>query len=247
MTQPLIEIKKLSKRFMDNDVLKGIDMSIFKGDSLAIIGGSGQGKSVFLKCLIGLLEPDSGEILYEGSLVSGINKKRVLNTFGVVFQGAALFDSLPIWENISFKFKYSDQYTSEARRRIATQNLELVGLSKSILDLFPSELSGGMQKRVGIARAIAAKPKILFFDEPTAGLDPIMSNNINTLIRSIINELGSTAITISHDINSILEIADKVALLDNGNINWKGKIEEFKTSKNKKIMNFIAPGSTNQD
>ena len=241
MKKPLIETKNLCKTFFENEVLKNVNISIYKGESIAIIGGSGQGKSVFLKCLTGLMEPDSGEIRYEGSLLKGIRNKNLLSTFGVVFQGAALFDSLPIWENISFKFKYSGKYSEEERRIIAIQNLELVGLSDGILDLYPSELSGGMQKRVGIARAIATKPKILFFDEPTAGLDPIMSNTINKLIRSIINELGSTAITISHDVTSIIKIADKVALLENGHIAWNGSVNEFKKSQNKKIMNFIAP------
>ena len=241
MKKLLIQTKNLSKNFFDNEVLKNVNISVYQGDSLAIIGGSGQGKSVFLKCLTGLIEPDAGEILYEGLLLKGIRKKQLSSAFGVVFQGAALFDSLPIWENISFKFKYSGKYSEDERRVLAIQNLELVGLSESIMDLFPSELSGGMQKRVGIARAIASKPKFLFFDEPTAGLDPIMSSTINKLIRSIINELGSTAITISHDVTSIIEIADQVALLDNGHIEWAGSIDEFKKSQNKKIMNFIAP------
>ena len=244
MKKPVIQTKNLVKKFVDNEVLKGISMSIYERDSLAIIGGSGQGKSIFLKCLTGLIEPDTGEILYEGSLLTGSHKQKLLSTFGVVFQGAALFDSLPIWENISFKFKYLGRHTAKERRQLAIQNLELVGLPKNTLDLYPSELSGGMQKRVGIARALATKPKILFFDEPTAGLDPIMSNTITKLIRNVIRELGLTSITISHDVNSIVEIADKVALLHNGTIEWTGTIIEFKKTKNKKITNFIAPDSS---
>ena len=244
MKQPQIQIKGLSKSFIDNNIFNGIDLSVDKGESLAIIGGSGQGKSVLLKCIVGLIVPDSGTIYFEGSPLTGKNKKKFINSFGILFQGAALFDSLPIWENISFKFKYLGSYSLNDRRIIAEKKLELVGLSNKILDLYPSELSGGMQKRVGIARAIAANPKILFFDEPTSGLDPIMSNTITKLIRDLIKELGSTAVTISHDLNSIRVIADKLALLHEGKIEWSGTLKSFEKTQNKNIREFIEPGST---
>ena len=244
MINPILQITGLSKRFIANEIFEGIDISINDGKSLAIIGGSGQGKSVLLKCIVGLIKPDSGEIFYEGSLLRGKHKQKFMNSFGIVFQGAALFDSLPIWENISFKFKYSKSHSAKERRQLAAEKLDLVGLPRSSLDLYPSELSGGMQKRVGIARAIATKPKNLFFDEPTAGLDPIMANTISTLIREVIQELGSTAITISHDLNSIRKIADDVALLHKGRIEWNGPIKAFEKSTNTNIKEFISPGST---
>ena len=244
MKLTFLQTRNLSKKFNKNEVLKNIDITVDRGQSLAIIGESGQGKSVLLKCIIGLIQPDSGKIFFEGSLLQGQNKQEFFNNFGIVFQSAALFDSLPLWENISFKFKYSKTHSTEERRAIAKEKLELVGLAQSNLDLYPSEISGGMQKRVGIARAIATNPKILFFDEPTSGLDPIMSNNISKLIRTIVEELGSTAITISHDLNSIRMIADRVALLKEGKIEWNGTIQQFETSTNLTIREFISPGST---
>ena len=188
MNPPVIQAQGLSKRFVNNEVFNDINLSVNKGKSLAIIGGSGQGKSVLLKCIVGLMQPDTGKILFDGEPLQGKHKQKFFDSFGIVFQGAALFDSIPVWENISFKFKYSGTHSIKARRKIASQKLDLVGMPSSNLDLYPSELSGGMQKRVGIARAIATEPKILFFDEPTSGLDPITSNTINNLIRFIIKE-----------------------------------------------------------
>lgn len=244
MSQALIETKALSKKFDDKDILNRVDLIIEKGKNLAIIGGSGQGKSVLLKCIVGLIEPDSGQIFFKGSLLTKKDKRLLMNSFGILFQGAALFDSMPIWENISFQFKYTGALSSKERRHLANQKLELVGLPKSTADRFPSELSGGMQKRVGIARAIAAEPKILFFDEPTSGLDPIMSNTINNLIKGVVKELGSTAVTISHDLKSIRAIADNVALLHEGSIDWCGTIQEFELTSNVNIKEFIEPATT---
>ena len=244
MINPLIQTKALSKRFIGNQVLNDIDISVDRGKSLLIIGGSGQGKSVLLKCIVGLIKPDTGSIFYKGSLLEGKHKKTFMNSFGIVFQGAALFDSLPVWENISFKYKHSGLHSAEERRQLAAQKIELVGLPKSSLDLYPSDLSGGMQKRVGIARAISTNPKIIFFDEPTSGLDPITSNTINKLIRGIIKELGSTTITISHDLNTVRAIADSVALLNQGKIEWNGTLNSFEKSKNKNVRKFIAPETT---
>ena len=244
MKYEILKIEKLSKSFSKIKVLRGIDISVSEGESLAIIGGSGQGKSVLLKCILGLIQPDSGTRYFQGTSLDGKHLKSFIDNIGILFQGSALFDSLPVWENISFKYKYLGSHSTEERYKLSRQKLDLVGLPSSTLDLYPSELSGGMQKRVGIARAIAANPKIVFFDEPTSGLDPIMSNTINKLIRTIINEFGATAITISHDLNSIRAIADNVALLHNGKIEWKGTIREFEKSQNLKLREFITPGST---
>ena len=243
MNHDLIKIKGLSKSFVNKDVFNDINLSVAKGQSLTIIGGSGQGKSVLLKCIIGLLKPDYGEIFYEGALINAKNKNLFINDLGILFQGAALFDSLPVWENISFKFKYTGTLTNNERRLLAKQKLDLVGLPESTADLFPSELSGGMQKRVGIARAIAEDTKIIFFDEPTSGLDPIMSNTVNHLIRTIVTDLGKTAITISHDLNSIRLISDTVALLHHGKIEYLGTMADFETTKNINIIQFIKPNS----
>lgn len=245
MTSCLIKIRGLSKTFMNNNVFTNINLSINKGQNLTVIGGSGQGKSVLLKCIIGLIEPDEGELIYDGNLLTKKNSSQFVDDLGILFQGAALFDSLPVWENISFKFKYTGTLSSWDRRRLAKQKLDLVGLPSTTADLFPSELSGGMQKRVGIARAIATNPKILFFDEPTSGLDPIMSNTVNNLIRTIVKDLGNTAITISHDLDSIRLISDTVALLHNGKIDYDGTIEDFETTANPNIKQFINPNSIN--
>ena len=243
MSYDLIKIQGLSKSFIDNNVFSNVTLSVEKGKSLTVIGGSGQGKSVLLKCIMGIIEPDEGEVFYAGNSLSAKNRGQFINDLGVLFQGAALFDSLPVWENISFKFKYTGTLSNKERRYLAQQKLELVGLPDTTADLFPSELSGGMKKRVGIARAIAADPKILFFDEPTSGLDPIMSNTVNNLIRTIVKELGKTAVTISHDLNSIRLISDTVALLHNGKIDYVGTISDFETTKNRNIKQFIKPNS----
>ena len=238
MTDSLIKIKGLSKKFSNKNIFNNVNLSINEGQSLTVIGGSGQGKSVLLKCIVGLLDPDRGEIFYNGNLLNEKNKTLLIDDVGILFQGGALFDSLPVWENISFKFKYSGILSTKGRRNLAKQKLDLVGLSSTTADLYPSELSGGMQKRVGIARAIAADPKIIFFDEPTSGLDPIMSNTINNLIHTIVKDLGKTAVTISHDLHSIRLISDCVALLHNGQIDYEGTIVDFETTENVNIKQF---------
>ena len=238
MSSGVIKIRGLSKSFNENIIFTNINLSIDKGQSLTIIGGSGQGKSVLLKCIVGLIDPDDGVIIFNDSLISKKNKSEFLNDVGILFQGAALFDSLPVWENITFKFKYTGNMSSKDRQHLAKQKLDLVGLPKNTADLFPSELSGGMKKRVGIARAIVGDPKILFLDEPTSGLDPIMSNTINNLIRTIVKEFGKTTVTISHDLRLI---SDTVALLHNGKIDYKGTISDFETTKNSNIKKFINP------
>ena len=238
MTDSLIKIKGLSKKFSNKNIFNNVNLSINEGQSLTVIGGSGQGKSVLLKCIVGLLDPDRGEIFYNGNFLNEKNKTLLIDDVGILFQGGALFDSLPVWENISFKFKYTGILSTKERRNLAKQKLDLVGLSSTTADLYPSELSGGMQKRVGIARAIAADPKIIFFDEPTSGLDPIMSNTINNLIHTIVKDLGKTAVTISHDLHSIRLISDCVALLHNGQIDYEGTIVDFETTENVNIKQF---------
>ncbi len=237
-------MKKLIKLLNYQIVLKGVNLKVHDGKSMVIIGASGQGKSVILKCLLGLTKPNSGKILLNGIDPSSAQKNVILSRVGMLFQGGALFDSLPIWQNVAFRYLHGKQKinASEARK-IAIEKLERVGLKKSFADNFPSELSGGMQKRVALARAIATQPEIIFFDEPTTGLDPIMAQVINDLIRELVVELGVTAVTITHDIQSVRSIADEVALLHDGIIQWSGLLNQLDKSKNKYLKQFIA-GST---
>lgn len=243
MNNILIQTKNLAKSFSNKMVLNEINLSAFEGRNLMIIGNSGEGKSVLLKCILGLIEPDFGQIIYKGKLLDSENRKHFFENVGILFQGSALFDSMPVWENVSFKYKYKGVLSNTERRNLASQKLELVGLPSNVSELYPAELSGGMQKRVGIARALAADPKLVLLDEPTSGLDPIMANVINKLIRKINEELGVTALTISHDLASVQMIADDIALLDSGVINWVGSLKEFKSTENLKIKKFIDPNS----
>ena len=240
----MIDVSDLYKSFGQNHVLKGVNFKVHDGKSMVIIGASGQGKSVILKCLLGLLKPNSGKILLNGVDPNSPQKNIILSKVGMLFQGGALFDSLPVWQNVAFRYLHGNQKinASEAKK-IAIEKLERVGLKKSFADSFPSQLSGGMQKRVALARAIATQPEIIFFDEPTTGLDPIMSQVINNLIRELVVELGVTAVTITHDIQSVRSIADEVAFLHNGIIQWKGFLSQLDKSNNKFLKQFIA-GST---
>ena len=240
----MIEVSDLYKSFDQTHVLKGVNLKVQDGKSMAIIGASGQGKSVILKCLLGLIEPNSGKILLNGIDPNSGQKNIILSKVGMLFQGGALFDSLPIWQNVAFRYLHGKQKINASKaRKIAIEKLERVGLKKSFADNFPSELSGGMQKRVALARAIATQPEIIFFDEPTTGLDPIMAQVINDLIRELVVELGVTAVTITHDIQSVRSIADEVALLHDGIIQWSGLLDQLDNSKNKHLKQFIA-GST---
>ena len=240
----MIEVSDLYKSFDQTHVLKGVNLKVHDGKSMAIIGASGQGKSVILKCLLGLIEPNSGKILLNGIDPNSGQKNIILSKVGMLFQGGALFDSLPIWQNVAFRYLHGKQKIKASKaRKIAIEKLERVGLKKSFADNFPSELSGGMQKRVALARAIATQPEIIFFDEPTTGLDPIMAQVINDLIRELVVELGVTAVTITHDIQSVRSIADEVALLHDGIIQWSGLLDQLDNSKNKHLKQFIA-GST---
>ncbi len=236
----MIELENVHKSFGAKKVLQGVDLSIAKGESMVIIGGSGTGKSVTLKSVLGLVTPDQGRILVDGQDVLQADRDAFLARFGMLFQGAALFDSLTVWQNVAFRLlRGSLKRPKEEARSIAIEKLRRVGMKAEVADLFPSELSGGMQKRVGLARAIAADPEIIFFDEPTTGLDPIMSGVINDLIREIVVEMGATAMTITHDMSSVRAIADKVAMLHDGVIQWTGPIAKLDDSGDPYLDQFI--------
>ena len=236
----MIELTNIHKRFGANKVLQGTTLAVPKGTSLVIIGGSGTGKSVTLKCILGLVKPDSGSIKIDGRDISSGDRDAFLARFGMLFQGAALFDSIPVWQNVAFRLlRGTLKRPLDEAREIAIEKLRRVGLTPDVADKFPAELSGGMQKRVGLARAIAAEPEIIFFDEPTTGLDPIMAGVINELIREIVVEMGATAMTITHDMTSVRAIADTVAMLHDGVIKWSGPVAEMDTSGDPYLDQFI--------
>jgi len=236
----MIELRGLHKSFGQNHVLAGVDLSIERGKSMVIIGGSGTGKSVLLKSILGLITPDQGQILVDGQDVTQADRDAFLARFGMLFQGGALFDSLPVWQNIAFRLmRGSLKRPKDEARDIAIEKLRRVGLKADVADRFPAELSGGMQKRVSLARAVAAEPEIIFFDEPTTGLDPIMSGVINDLIREIVVEMGATTITITHDMTSVRTIADDIAMLHAGRIQWTGPVGDMDQSGDPYIDQFI--------
>ncbi|MDP2517607.1 ABC transporter ATP-binding protein [Shimia thalassica] len=237
----MITFENVHKSFGPKHVLRGVDLEVPKGESMVIIGGSGTGKSVTLKCVLGLLSPDQGTITVDSKDATKGDRDAFLARFGMLFQGGALFDSLTVWQNVAFRLLRGSLKRPKAEaREIAIEKLRRVGLTPDVADLFPSELSGGMQKRVGLARAIAAEPEIIFFDEPTTGLDPIMSGVINDLIREIVVEMGATAMTITHDMTSVRAIADKVAMLHDGVIQWTGPVGEMDTSGDPYLTQFIS-------
>ena len=239
---PKLELKNVKKSFGNKHILRGVDLSIPTGKSLVIIGGSGTGKSVTLKCVLGLLQPDSGSILIDGEETVGISAKerdRMMHKFGMLFQGGALFDSIKVWENVAFGLIHGRNIDRKKAREIAQEKIVAVGLKPEVADLYPAELSGGMQKRVALARAVAASPEIIFFDEPTTGLDPIMADVINDLIKDCVTDLGATALSITHDMASARKIADYIALLHEGKIVWHGAIEELDHSGNEYVDQFI--------
>ncbi len=236
----MIELSGVHKTFGANQVLRGVDLTIAKGTSMVIIGGSGTGKSVLLKCILGLVTPDQGRITLDGQDVTTGDRDAFLARFGMLFQGGALFDSLRIWENVAFRLMRGALKRPKAEaREIAIEKLRRVGLGPHVADQFPAELSGGMQKRVSLARAIAAEPEIIFFDEPTTGLDPIMSGVINDLIREIVTEMGATAMTITHDMSSVRAIADNVAMLHGGKVRWTGPVTEMDATTDPYVQQFI--------
>lgn len=229
----MISVRDLHKSFDGHHVLNGVSLDVAKGESLVVIGGSGTGKSVLIKCILGLLKPDSGQISVDGQ--TRIN----LDQFGMLFQGAALFDSLTVWQNVAFRHIQSGAVRQDARDTAITK-LRRVGLSADVADKYPAELSGGMQKRAGLARAIAADPAIIFFDEPTTGLDPIMAGVINDLIHEIVAEMGATTITITHDMTSVHAIADHVAMLHDGRVQWHGPVSEMAHADDPHLRQFIS-------
>ena len=240
--QPKIQLAGVHKRFGANQVLNGIDLEIMPGESVVVIGGSGTGKSVMLKCVLGLLAADSGSIRVDGQETVGMasaDRSEIMRKFGMLFQGAALFDSLPVWQNVAFGLIQGHGMDLDSAKGIALDKLAAVGLKPEIGDLFPAELSGGMQKRVGLARAIAADPEIVFFDEPTTGLDPIMGDVINDLIVKSVRELGATALSITHDMASARKIADRVAMIYQGRIIWQGPVGEIDRSGSDFVDQFI--------
>jgi len=239
---PKIQLIGVKKRFGPKVVLDGVDLTIDKQSSVVIIGGSGTGKSVTIKSILGILRPDEGTILVDGEDVTHINgaaRDKVMRQFGMLFQGSALFDSLPVWENVAFGLIQGRGVPRAKARDIAIQKLAKVGLTEDVAFLSPAELSGGMQKRVGLARAIAADPEIIFFDEPTTGLDPIMADIINDLIIYTVKDVGATALSITHDMVSARKISDKIAMLYGGKIIWQGPTGEIDRSGNPYVEQFI--------
>jgi phospholipid/cholesterol/gamma-HCH transport system ATP-binding protein len=236
----MIDLANVHKAFGANRVLQGVNLTIPKGTSMVIIGGSGTGKSVLLKSVLGLVRHDAGSITLDGQDVTTAPRDAFLARFGMLFQGGALFDSLKVWENVAFRLmRGPGKLPAAEAREIAIEKLRRVGLQPRVADLLPAELSGGMQKRVGLARAIAAQPEIIFFDEPTTGLDPIMAGVINDLIREIVVEMGATAMTITHDMTSVRAIADNVAMLHDGLIRWTGPVSALDSAPDPYIQQFI--------
>jgi phospholipid/cholesterol/gamma-HCH transport system ATP-binding protein len=237
-----IVINNLTKSFGSKKVLRGINLEVNKGESLVILGGSGSGKSVCIKIIATLMKPSSGSIQIDDQEITDLSSHErddLMIKFGFLFQNGALFDSLTIWENVAFRLIYSKNVSRKEAREIAISKLNSVGLSSKVADLFPAELSGGMQKRASLARAIAADPAIIFFDEPTTGLDPIMADVINDLIIKNSKELGATTISITHDMNSARKIADKIAMLYEGQIIWYGNSKDIDNSGNPYLDQFI--------
>ena len=237
-----IAIENLHKSFGRKVVLDGLNLELREGESLVVIGGSGTGKSVLLRCILGLLEPEQGSIKVDGREVVGMSRhdrEDVLRKFGMLFQNAALFDSLSVWENVAFGLIQGKGMERSAARKIAVAKLAEVGLAPEVGNLSPAELSGGMRKRVGLARAIATEPEILFFDEPTTGLDPIMGDVINDLIVKCVRDLGATALSITHDMASARKIADRIAMIYKGKIIWAGPVSEIDSSDNDYVDQFI--------
>jgi len=239
---PKIRLRGLCKRFGKNVVLDALDLDIPRGRSVVVIGGSGTGKSVMLKCILGLLRPEHGSITIDGEEVVGLRgreRDRILRKFGMLFQSAALFDSLPVWENVAFGLIAGHKMKRGEAKDVAIAKLAMVGLGPEVGMLSPAELSGGMRKRVGLARAIATEPECIFFDEPTTGLDPIMADVINDLIIDCVRELGATTLSITHDMASARKIADEIGMLYQGRIIWLGPVDRIDHSGNPYVDQFI--------
>ena len=242
MAPSKISLRGITKAFGPKKVLRGIDLDVTPGESMVVIGGSGTGKSVLLKCILGLMQPDDGSIKVDGVETVDLGdhgRSQVLRKFGMLFQGGALFDSLRVWENVAFGPIQSDGMPTEQAREVAIAKLGNVGLGPEIGELFPAELSGGMQKRVALARAIAREPEIMFFDEPTTGLDPIMADVINDLIVKCVSDLGATAVSITHDMASARKIGHRIGMLYEGRLIWQGPVADIDCSGNAHVDQFI--------
>ena len=242
MSPPKISLRGVTKAFGAKKVLQGIDLDVATGESVVVIGGSGSGKSVLLKCILGLIRPDTGSIKIDGEESVDLGddgRARTMKKFGMLFQGGALFDSLTVWENVAFGPMQSDGVVPARARKAAIEKLGAVGLGPEICDLRPSELSGGMQKRVALARAIAREPEIIFFDEPTTGLDPIMADVINELIVKCVSDLGATAVSITHDMASARKIGHRIGMLYDGKLIWQGPVADIDRSGNAHVDQFI--------
>ena len=240
--KPVIELKNVYKSFGSKYVLRDFDLSIYKGQSVVVVGQSGMGKSVSIRLVLGLLEADSGSIKINGNEISNFSDKEFYENnkkMGMLFQNGALFDSMTVWENVAFGLINVEKMNPEVARKIAIEKLADVGLTAKVADMMPSELSGGMKKRVGLARAIATNPEIIFFDEPTTGLDPIMSDVINDLIVRCVKQLGATALTITHDIASAKKIADRIVMLYDGKIIWDGTPDDLSHPNNDYVEHFV--------
>jgi phospholipid/cholesterol/gamma-HCH transport system ATP-binding protein len=242
MAPSKISLRGVAKAFGPKQVLRGIDLDVTAGESMVVIGGSGTGKSVLLKCILGLMQPDDGSIKVDGIETVDLGdhgRSQVMRKFGMLFQGGALFDSLRVWENVAFGPIQSDGMRPEQAREVAIAKLGNVGLGPEIGELFPSELSGGMQKRVALARAIAREPEIIFFDEPTTRLDPIMADVINDLIVKCVSDLGATAVSITHDMASARKIGHRIGMLHEGRLIWQGPVADVDRSGNAYVDQFI--------
>ena len=241
-TKNKIEVRGLRKSFGPKVVLDELDLEIGERESLVVIGGSGTGKSVLIKNMIGIMEPDGGSIRIDGEETAGLTggrRDRVSAKFGMLFQGAALFDGMAVWQNVAFGLIAGQGMPKSAAKEVALDKLALVGLGPSVAEMSPADLSGGMQKRVGLARAIATEPEILFFDEPTTGLDPIMGDVINDLIVKCVREIGASALTITHDMSSARKIADRIAMIYQGKIIWHGRADQIDECGNDYVDQFI--------
>ena len=242
MAEVKISIRNLYKAFGKKQVLNGVNLDVRTGESLVVIGGSGTGKSVLIKCIQGLLTPDMGSIKIDGKEIVGAReslRSDIHGKMGMLFQGGALFDSLSVWENVAFSLLENRKTNREKAKTEAVRVLRQVGLAPDVADLSPSELSGGMQKRVGLARAVITRPEIIFFDEPTTGLDPIMADVINDLIIESAKGLGATTLTITHDMASVRKIADRVAMIYKGKIIWQGTVKEMDNTDDPYVRQFI--------
>ena len=233
----VLETRSLTKSFGAQKVLDGVDLVVAPGESLVVIGQSGTGKSVLLKCILGLENPDGGQVLWQGEALTPARRRAFMDSFGMLFQGAALFDSLTVWQNVAFRLR--GPLGDRKARDIAIEKLARVGLGPEVADLHPAALSGGMAKRAGLARAIAADPKVIFFDEPTTGLDPIRAARINALIRDIVTETGASAITITHDMTTVRTVGDRVAMLAEGRVWWQGDVSAMEAATEPHLHDFI--------